>query len=67
MDEMWSFVRKQANQRWLWHALDHETGRVLAAVFGDRKESVVKALRGRLKPFGIQHDDTDDGGAYERQ
>jgi insertion element IS1 protein InsB len=26
MDEMWSLVRKQSPQRWLWHAIDHLTG-----------------------------------------
>ncbi len=25
MDEMWSFVSKKSNQRWLWHAIDHNT------------------------------------------
>ncbi len=22
LDEMWSYVRKKTNQRWLWHAID---------------------------------------------
>ena len=30
MDEMWSFVGKKKDQRWLWHAIDHATGAVLA-------------------------------------
>ena len=34
MDEMWSFVGNKGNPRWLWHALDHHTGAVLASVFG---------------------------------
>src|SRR5262249_27935774 len=34
LDEMWSFVRSKANPRWLWHAIDHHTGKVLAYVFG---------------------------------
>ena len=32
VDEMWSFVGKKGNQRWLWHAIDHHTGQVLALV-----------------------------------
>ena len=28
MDDMWSFVGKKGNQRWLWHAIDHHTGAV---------------------------------------
>src|SRR5215471_11206044 len=38
MDEMWSFVGNQGNPRWLWHAIDHHTGAVLAYVFGRRNE-----------------------------
>ncbi len=30
MDEMWSFVGHKGNPRWLWHAIDHCTGKVLA-------------------------------------
>ena len=30
LDEMWSFVEKKENQRWLWHGIDHKTGKVLA-------------------------------------
>jgi insertion element IS1 protein InsB len=30
LDEMWSDVGKKANPRWLWHAIDHHTGKVLA-------------------------------------
>ena len=34
MDEMWSFVGNKGNPRWLWHAIDHHTGAVLAYVPG---------------------------------
>jgi insertion element IS1 protein InsB len=37
MDEMWSFVGNKGNPRWLWHAIDHHTGKVLAYVFGRRQ------------------------------
>ena len=30
MDEMWSFVRHKGNPRWLWHAIEHHTGKGLA-------------------------------------
>ena len=29
-DEMWSYVGCKDNRRWLWHAIDRETGNVLA-------------------------------------
>jgi insertion element IS1 protein InsB len=32
VDEMWSFVQSKQQQRWLWWAIDHATGRVLAYV-----------------------------------
>ena len=28
LDEMWGFVQAKANPRWLWHAIDHHTGKV---------------------------------------
>jgi hypothetical protein len=30
VDEMWSFVGKKREPRWLWHAIDHRSGHVLA-------------------------------------
>jgi insertion element IS1 protein InsB len=52
-DEMWSFVKAKAHPRWLWHAIDHHTGKVLAYVFGRRKDSVFLRLQELLEPFGI--------------
>ena len=40
VDEMWSFVGKKKEPRWLWHALDHHPGQVLADGFGRRKDEV---------------------------
>jgi insertion element IS1 protein InsB len=31
-DEMWSFVGSKSGQYWLWHAIDHHSGKVLAYV-----------------------------------
>jgi len=66
LDEMWSFVHDKGNQRWLWHAIDHKTGKVLAYVFGRRKDVVFKKLKVLLEPFGIRHYYTDDWAAYSR-
>lgn len=65
-DEMWSFVGKKSNQRWLWHAIDHDTHEVLAYQFGQRKDEVFKALQNKLSCFAIAFYFTDDWGAYER-
>jgi len=67
LDEMWSFVQAKANPRWLWHAIDHHTGKVLAYVLGRRKDSVFLRLQELLEPFGITKYYTDGWGAYERQ
>ena len=66
MDEMWSFVGKKKEPRWLWHAIDHGTGAVLAYVFGRRKDEVFLKLKGLLEPFGLTRYYTDHWGAYTR-
>ena len=66
VDEMWSYVHSKKNQRWLWNAIDHNTGKVLAYVFGDRKDAVFLKLKDLLEPFGITRFYTDDWGAYKR-
>jgi insertion element IS1 protein InsB len=66
VDEMWSFVGKKQEPRWLWHALDHRTGKVLAYVFGRRTDEVFLQLKTLLDPFGITRYYTDYWGAYER-
>jgi insertion element IS1 protein InsB len=65
-DEMWSYVGKKANPRWLWHAIDHRTGQVLAYVFGRRQDKVFLRLQALLVPFGITRYYTDGWGTYER-
>lgn len=66
LDQMWSYVGKKANPRWLWHAIDRRTGQVLAYVFGRRKDQVFIQLKQLLIPFDIQKFCTDGWGAYER-
>ncbi len=62
----WSYAGKKTNPRWLWHAIDHQTERVLAYVFGRRKDEVFLKLKKLLEPFGIRKYCTDGWGAYER-
>jgi insertion element IS1 protein InsB len=66
IDEMWSFIGKKQDQRWLWHAIDHHTGAVLAYVFGRRKDEVFLQLKALLEPFGLTRFYTDHWGAYTR-
>ena len=66
LDEMWSYVQSKEHQRWLWHAIDHNTGKILAYTLGDHKDDVFLKLKKILEPFGITRFYTDDWGAYER-
>ena len=63
---MWSFVGRKEEQRWLWQALDHRSGTVLAYVFGKRQDQAFLELKERLQPFGITRYYTDGWGAYQR-
>ena len=66
LDEMWSFVGSKQHQRWLWHAIDHTTGEVLAYVLAEHKDTAFLELKALLEPFGITQFYTDGWGAYER-
>jgi insertion element IS1 protein InsB len=66
VDEMWSFIGRKQDQRWLWHAIDHRSGKVLAYVFGRRQDDVFLKLKELLEPFGITTYYTDYWGAYTR-
>jgi insertion element IS1 protein InsB len=65
-DEMWSYVGRKKDQRWLWRAIDHRSGKVLAYVFGRRQDDVFLKLKALLEPFGIKKYYTDYWGAYTR-
>ncbi len=66
MDEMWSYVQKKSEPRWLWYAIDHNSSKVLAYVFGRRKDKVFQDLKNLLDNFQIKHYYTDDWGAYSK-
>ena len=66
LDEMWSFVGSKKHQRWLWHAIDHQSGEILAYVLSDHKDDAFKQLQKLLDPFGVKHYYSDGWGAYLR-
>jgi insertion element IS1 protein InsB len=66
VDEMWSFVGRKKDQRWLWHAMDHRSGKVLAYVLGRRQDEVFLKLKALLEPFGITHHYIEGWGTYTR-
>jgi insertion element IS1 protein InsB len=66
LDEMWSFVGSKKHPQWLWGALDHQTGRIVAYVFGRREDQAFVKLKALLTPFGIRRFYTDGWRAYRR-
>jgi insertion element IS1 protein InsB len=66
LDERWSCVGGKQHPRWLWGALEHQTGRILAYVFGRREDQAFLELTARLAPFGIRRFYTDGWGTYRR-
>jgi IS1 family transposase len=66
LDELWSFVSNKKHPRWLWEALDHQTGRIVAYTFGRRADRALLKLKALLEPLGIRRFYTDGWGAYRR-
>lgn len=67
LDEMWSFVKKKKNKKWLWIALCRRTRQVVAYYIGDRSESSCRKLWKRI-PDGYKKCITysDFWSAYEK-
>lgn len=66
MDELKSYVAKKTHERWLWHAIDHRTGTILAYLLGQRQDKIFLKLKRMLKPFGITKFYTDELKTYNR-
>ena len=65
LDEMWSFVLKRANKRWVWLALCRATRQVVAYVIGDRSEATCRRLWERVPgAYGCAHCFSDFWEAY---
>ena len=59
-------MKNKKEQRWLWHAVNHRAGIVLAYVFDRRKDEVFIQLKTLLEPFGIIRYFTDYLGTHQR-
>ena len=44
LDELWSFVLKKSEKRWIWIALCRRTRQIIAYVVGDRSEATCRKL-----------------------
>src|SRR5215471_9803419 len=60
---MWGLVGKKKEQRWLWHAIEHSSGKVLASGFGCRQDGVLVKRKAWLELFGSRRYSTDLWGA----
>ena len=67
LDELWSFVLKKKNKRWVWLALCRRTRQIVAYVIGDRSEQTCRKLWKRI-PSGYRdcHSFSDFWDAYEK-
>ena len=52
-DEQWSYVQKKRNPRWLWWVEDHDTGEVVAFLFGRRTNASFRRLLALLADSGV--------------
>jgi len=50
LDELWSFVLKKSEKRWIWIALCRRTRQVVAYYIGDRSEKSCRQLWQRIPP-----------------
>lgn len=66
VDELWSFVKNKRNQRWLWYAINHDTGEILAYTFGKRKDTVFLKLKKLLEAFQIETYYSDNWTSYKK-
>ena len=64
MDEMWSFYHDKKHQIWLWWAIDHNTGEVIAYWFGTREHKNLDELKKLIEPLNIGSVYADGNYAY---
>jgi len=66
LDELWSFVLKKTNQRWVWVALCRRTRQIVAYFIGDRSEASCRKLWERIpQAYKRCHSFSDGWAAYQ--
>jgi insertion element IS1 protein InsB len=66
LDELWSFVLKKSQKRWIWLALCRRTRRIVAYVIGDRSEKTCRKLWERIPTeYKACHTFSDFWEAYQ--
>jgi IS1 family transposase len=64
IDEMWSFVGKKANQRWLWYAFDPASKKIVCWQIGRRTDETCQRLLNKLSNCCVLRYYTDELEAY---
>ena len=67
MDEMWSYYHDKEQPIWLWWAIDHDTGEVVAYWFGTREHANLDKLIELLAPLEIGTVYADGNYAYYKR
>ena len=67
LDELWSFVLKKSQKRWVWIALCRRTRQVVAFVIGDRSEDTCRRLWEQIpEPYRLCATFSDFWDAYKK-
>lgn len=66
IDEMWSFVAKKANQRWLWYAFDPARKKIICWELGERTDETCSRLLSKLASSQVLRYCTDRWESYRK-
>lgn len=66
LDEMWSFVGKKANQRWLWYGFDAARKQIVGWQTGRRTDATCERLLAKLAGCQVLRYCTDEWESYEK-
>lgn len=64
LDEMWHSLKTKRRKRWIWKALDPETGDLLDWECGRRAKTTLKQMVDRLAQWDVQLYGTDTWATY---
>lgn len=66
IDEMWSFVGKKENQRWLWYAFDADRKEILCFELSRRTDETCQRLLNKLGDCQVLRYFTDELDSYRK-
>jgi IS1 family transposase len=67
LDELWSFVLKKDQKRWLWTAMCRRTRQIVAFVIGDRSRKTCRRLWNKIpQDYKACHSFSDFWEAYQQ-